>query len=859
MTLPTYYNTGAAAVNAGATAVTGTGTGWGADSFGTPVIAAGDFFMDPAQPEVPPQRIASVTDATHLVLARPWPGANVSGPYEVQFVGDIVRSTAQTRRYLERLGQLSALGIQPKGFGDFADRAAFDGEAKGYIFLSLDGDGVTGVWTLYIKRTAGSGDWDAGQPIEGTEGPQGEPGLIGSWAGPWVAGTYPALRGVTHNGTSYLSRVETAQEPPHVDWDVVAAKGEPGPPGADGTGAVSSVNGQIGDVVLPIRERLTSAIFLFVRMDGNDANNGRADNAGGAVQSIQKAVDLAKALDSAGFTVTINVRAGVRTVGAVVNGPLVGGGALDIIGDIATPSNCVVNATSADCFFYTNRARGTVRGFKVTTATSGNCLKAYLGANLTYGNMEFGACAGMHVDMGTEANVLPSFDYAISGGAVGHFHTGAPGSLIAGAITITLTGLPVFSAYFSGTAGGYQALAPITFVGSATGKRFLAHKNGTIDVGTTSLTFLPGDVAGTTESGGKYCGDVTSADIIGNLGATDNALLRADGTGGANAQGSGATLSDNAVLSLSTAAQFNPQVAVNAEYNGSSGGYINFQKGRASGAVSNGDDVGTFVGQARDSGGVLRNVGYFAFSVAAAPAAGSVDGKILFNTTQAGTAFTRMTIGAGILLGTATGGDRGAGTLNATAVYDDNTLLTCMALQRQFLEDGVVDTDFWDSLVPPLEEPEQRSLEQVYETVRVVDVVIDEVPDGLIARRVERDVQAPVLEWVPIWDEAGNGIDAIQRPVREEVTVPAKLIVRRHELAHLFKAMVNEGFDPRDPAQYITKLKNDGALPGMPTRNEWRHNSLSSGEMFNRLWLATEMLAIVVMNLHERLTSLEKH
>lgn len=103
MTLPTYYNTGSAAVSAGGLTVTGTGTGWGTDSFDQPVIAAGDFFMDPAQPEIPPQRIASVTDATHLVLARPWPGANVAGLYEVQFVGDIVRSTAQTRRMLEGL------------------------------------------------------------------------------------------------------------------------------------------------------------------------------------------------------------------------------------------------------------------------------------------------------------------------------------------------------------------------------------------------------------------------------------------------------------------------------------------------------------------------------------------------------------------------------------------------------------------------------------------------------------------------------------------------------------------------------------------------------------------------------------
>lgn len=39
-------------------------------------------------------------------------------------------------------------------------------------------------------------------------------------------------------------------------------------------------------------------------------------------------------------------------------------------------------------------------------------------------------------------------------------------------------------------------------------------------------------------------------------------------------------------------------------------------------------------------------------------------------------AANRMTIGPGVQIGSPTGGDKGAGTLNANAVYDDNTLLT---------------------------------------------------------------------------------------------------------------------------------------------------------------------------------------
>ena len=36
--------------------------------------------------------------------------------------------------------------------------------------------------------------------------------------------------------------------------------------------------------------------------------------------------------------------------------------------------------------------------------------------------------------------------------------------------------------------------------------------------------------------------------------------------------------------------------------------------------------------------------------------------------------------------------------------------------------------------------------------------------------------------------------------------------------------------------------------PGMPTMEDWEHNELSIGEMFNRLWLAVEMFAVAWMS-----------
>jgi hypothetical protein len=49
------------------------------------------------------------------------------------------------------------------------------------------------------------------------------------------------------------------------------------------------------------------------------------------------------------------------------------------------------------------------------------------------------------------------------------------------------------------------------------------------------------------------------------------------------------------------------------------------------------------------------------------------DGKLNFNTTVAGTAAERAYIGQGLVIGSPTGGDKGAGAINATAIYVNNT------------------------------------------------------------------------------------------------------------------------------------------------------------------------------------------
>jgi hypothetical protein len=134
---------------------------------------------------------------------------------------------------------------------------------------------------------------------------------------------------------------------------------------------------------------------------------------------------------------------------------------------------------------------------------------------------------------------------------------------------------------------------------------------------------------------------------------------------------------------------YNPQIYVQNYLDGSSAGYVNFGKARGTIAspsdVQASDAIGTFVGQAYSSS-ALRNACGFGFAVEGSPSGANVPGRITFFTNN-GTAYgTRMylTAAGGLVVGAPTGGDKGAGTINANAVYDDNVLLTDHVFDIEF-------------------------------------------------------------------------------------------------------------------------------------------------------------------------------
>lgn len=98
---------------------------------------------------------------------------------------------------------------------------------------------------------------------EGPPGPRGTAGVVGTWQHEWSAAIpYVETDLVFYNGSSWMaSRDTTAEAPEDVPgnpWEIVAQRGDQGPPGADGTGGGGSGGHVIQDedVDLPAQTKL---------------------------------------------------------------------------------------------------------------------------------------------------------------------------------------------------------------------------------------------------------------------------------------------------------------------------------------------------------------------------------------------------------------------------------------------------------------------------------------------------------------------------------------------------------------------------------------------------------------------------
>jgi hypothetical protein len=185
--------------------------------------------------------------------------------------------------------------------------------------------------------------------------------------------------------------------------------------------------------------------------------------------------------------------------------------------------------------------------------------------------------------------------------------------------------------------------------------------------------------------------------------------------------------------------------------------------------------------------------------------------------TRSGITVSDINFGGGVTIGSPTGGNKGAGTLNATAVYDDNVLLTCYVLDAAL--DGAVDLAKWDAKVPN----------------RVIPAKVERVED---------------LEAAP--DENG------QRPLKV-VEIEAETVEERiHEDARKFVSRLGTEYDPLNIDAYAAHWKTKRHLTSMPNEEKFDPvKGMSTGTWIQRLIETVEIQAVHIETLNQRLKALE--
>jgi hypothetical protein len=261
-----------------------------------------------------------------------------------------------------------------------------------------------------------------------------------------------------------------------------------------------------------MRQTLASDLHLYVSPSGSDGNSGF--NSGAALQSIQRAVDIACLdYDGAGFAATIHLLHGTWNVGARISIQPLGLSKITIEGDIASPRDCLVSVGAGTAL--SNEVPGTpleLRGIKVASWGE-RCLMAAFAARIRLGQaFVFGRANNEHILATNSAHVSAAVHQVeIDAGASNHIHCITNSEVAYNACPVKFTSSDTWFTRFVGAAGNsYVGFGGASFINKESfhGDQGLAHKGSIIDTGQTPsapVAFLPGTPGTvTTATGGVY-------------------------------------------------------------------------------------------------------------------------------------------------------------------------------------------------------------------------------------------------------------------------------------------------------------------------------------------------------------------
>lgn len=252
------------------------------------------------------------------------------------------------------------------------------------------------------------------------------------------------------------------------------------------------------------REVLTAARGYFVRSDGSDSNEGRANTAGGAFLTLQKAIDVVAGLDLATFAVTITIGtagsyAGFNASAEWVGGP---GSSVSIVGDAANAGNFVITSSA----LVQNGCILRISGVDFTPS-SGDGLVVASGARVTiFGACNFGAASGARqILIVSGGSVTAAAALTMDGSAANWIlATDGGSSFSSNTITHVFSGTPTYTTTVVVQSNAGVSIVNATPSGAANGTRYSVTLNGVLFTNGGGATFIPGSVGGSTATGGQY-------------------------------------------------------------------------------------------------------------------------------------------------------------------------------------------------------------------------------------------------------------------------------------------------------------------------------------------------------------------
>jgi hypothetical protein len=221
-------------------------------------------------------------------------------------------------------------------------------------------------------------------------------------------------------------------------------------------------------------------------------------------------MDTVSSIDTGIYDVTVQLADGAYTQSVNLSN-VVGAGRVIFNGNSGTPANVLLSGSAVAS---TNTINGVnaVGNFVVQNmelrSTAGHCIMIQGSSTLTVGTgIIFGKpFAGLHIAAMFNGRVSIGGNYSVTAGGIGHWYASNSATIRAdGGYTITLTGVPIFSAWFCASDTFGVIYAPgVTFVNTAGGQRYNANSFAIINSGGGGASYFPGSVAGTANVDGRY-------------------------------------------------------------------------------------------------------------------------------------------------------------------------------------------------------------------------------------------------------------------------------------------------------------------------------------------------------------------